>query len=207
MLLSILASAASAAGSYTVNAHPVATEIQQLLRYYQYPPGDYYIDVNGNFGQTGTPPAGNIYGGPVNNWRGEPKDIANNPIAQAYVNGVAGVRVFWVYSPSIFSGATGGASGYYHLCPGNRYFRSSEGAINVGGSYDPGAGGNGPFAGATGTNQGGGQWTVIDSPNGPLISLSGSDGSRQIPLSTLLQGKWKMGQTSYAAEVGKASCP
>jgi len=207
IVISVGIQAKNAQTRYTVNGQPVASEMQQLLSFHGFKPGDYYIDTAGNYGNKGSPPSGNIDGGPVRNWRGEPKSVADNAYAQAYVNGIAGVRVFWVYSPSIFSGATGGASGYYHLCPNNRYFRSSEGAINVGGDYNAQTGQNNAWGGVAGTHQGGGRWSVNPSANGPLLQLSGSDGSHSVLLSTLLQGSWKMGQTKYAAEPGKASCP
>ena len=197
----------SAKTEYTVNGHEIAPEMSMLLTFYGFAAGDYYVDNFGNYGKTGAAPTGNISGGPVSNWSGkEPVGIANNAYAQAYVNGVKGIRVFWVYSPSIFSGATGGSSGYYHICPGNVYYRSSEGGISVGGEYDSTTGHNGPWAGVAGTRQGGGRWTIQNSANGPLLVLTGTDGTHQVLITTLLQGRWKIGQTSYAVEANKASC-
>lgn len=201
--------AAPASAAYTVNGQKVAPEMQELMAFHGYKPGNYYIDNFGNYGQSGQPPSGNINGGPPQNWSGvEPSGTAGNPYAQAYVNGVTGVRVFWVYSPSIFSGATGGASGYVHICPNNVFHRSAESAINVGGEYDSQRGGNKPWGGVAGTSQSSGRWTIEKSPNGPLLALYGPDGGVQrVALQTMLQGRWKFGQTKYAAESGKASCP
>lgn len=198
-LLAVLSAAPSYAKSeYTVNGHRVAEEISALLSHQGYPAGDYYVDQFGNYGQIGQPPQGNLDGGPVSNWQGEPQGIANNPYAQAYVNGIQSVRIFWIYSPSVFSGATGGASGYYHICPERLYYRSSEGAINIGTS-------NG-WAGSAGTDTGGGHWTLEESENGPYIILAGSDGAHQFLLENIIRGKWQQGQFKYAVEFGKASC-
>ena len=193
--------------TYTVNGQSVAPEMQQLLSFYGYKAGSYYIDAYGNFGVSGEKPKGNIDGGMARNWSGrEPVGIANNPYAQAYVNGVAGLRVFWVYSPSVFSGATGGSSGFYHICPGNVYYTSSEGSTSVGGDYNSSIGGNNSWAGVAGNSQGGGRWSVQSTANGPVLALNGTDGSRQVLLTTLLQGKFKVGQTKYVIEQNKASC-
>ncbi|MHA7871214.1 MAG: hypothetical protein ACX939_02580 [Hyphococcus sp.] len=194
--------------AYTVNGQPVADEMQKLMAFYDIGPGDYYIDPYGNYGPAGQPPTANIDGGPPRNWSGvEPKGIDNNAYAQAYVNGVAGVRIFWVYSPSMFSGATGGSSGYVHVCPGNVYYRSSEGALNVGGEYDVETGHNDSWAGVAGISSGAGRWAVEDSAQGPVLAFFDSDGGAQrVALATMLQGRWKFGQTTYAAEAAKASC-
>jgi hypothetical protein len=195
-------------GSYTVNGKAVAPEMRQLLSSHGFAPGNYYIDVHGNFGLKGQPPTGNIDGGAPRNWSGtEPTGVRDNPYAQAYVNGVVGVRVFWVYSPSIFSESTGGSSGYYHICSNNIYHRSSEGAINVGGEYDSQTGHNKSWAGAAGTSQGSGRWTIESGANGPMLTLFTSDGGVQrVLISTMLRGRWKAGQVTYVVEAGKASC-
>ncbi|WP_428408015.1 hypothetical protein [Hyphococcus sp.] len=197
------ANAGADGGAYTVNGEPVAPEMQKLMAHYGIGPGAYFIDAYGNYGPSGAAPVANLDGGAPRGWSGaEPRGIANNPYAQAYVNGVTGVRVFWVYSPSIFSGATGGSSGYVHVCPGNVFYRSSEGAVNVGGEY-----GSQSWGGVAGTAQSAGRWVIEDSANGPLLAFYDSDGSAQsVALATMLQGSWKFGQTKYAAEAGKASC-
>ena len=194
------ASAQAKADGYTVNGRPVAPEMAALLEHGGFAPGPYYVDRQGNYGKSGQPPQGNLDGGPPRGWTGtEPRGIANNPYAQAYVNGVSGVRVFWVYSPSIFSGASGGSSGYYHICPNHVFHRSSEGATSIGG--------NGSWAGVAGTSSGGGRWKIERGAAGPVLALFGQDGNVQrVPIATMLQGRWKAGQTTYAVEQGKASC-
>ena len=159
-------------------------------------------DAAGNYGPKGQAPVGNLGGGPPVNWRGEPQGLADNPYAQAYVNGVVGTRIFWVYSPSIFSGATGGSSGYYHICAGNRFYSSAEGATNLGGGS-----GDAGWVGVAGTSEYAGSWSVQRSPNGPLLTFSGSGGSNQLLLTTLLQGRFVDGRTQYAVEAGQATCP
>ena len=202
------AAPAQATGGYTVNGAAVAPEMGDLMAFYGFAPGAYYVDANGNYGASGEPPAGNLDGGPTRNWGGvEPTGVDGNSYARAYVNGVRGVRVFWVYSPSIFSEAKGGSSGYVHVCPNNIYHRSSEGAISVGGEYNPEFGVNESSAGVAGVSQSSGKWAVESGPNGPTLALYAADGGAQrVPLATMLQGRWKFGQTSYATEVGKASC-
>lgn len=193
---------------YTVNGETVAPEMRKLMAFYGIGPGAYYIDAQGNYGPVGEAPQGNIDGGPARNWSGvEPKGVANNPYAQAYVNGVTGVRIFWVYSPSMFSGATGGSSGYVHVCAGNVYHRSSEGATSIGGEYDVETGHNDSWAGVAGVSRDAGRWAIEDSANGPLLAFYDSDGGAQrVALATMLQGRWKAGQTTYAVEIGKAAC-
>ena len=205
---SAFSAVAQAGDGYTVNGAPAAPEMGKLMAFYGFGPGAYYIDANGNYGLAGEAPGGNLDGGPARNWSGvEPTGVAGNPYAQAYVNGVAGVRVFWVYSPSIFSGATGGSSGYVHICPANVYHSSSEGALNVGGEYDSQAGQNDSWAGVAGVSRNAGRWAIEDSANGPVLALfDNAGGARRVPLATMLQGRWKHGQTTYAAEVGKATC-
>lgn len=194
--------------SYIVNGMPVADEMQQLMAFYGYGPGAYYIDPYGNYGASGNAPTGNIDGGPVRNWSGvEPTGMANNPYAQAYVNGVTGARIFWVYSPSMFSGATGGSSGYVHVCSANIYHRSSEGASNIGGDYDVETGHNDFWAGVAGVSQGSGRWEIESGANGPMLAFyDASGGAQRVAIATMLQGRWKAGQTTYAVEAGKASC-
>lgn len=194
---------ASANDDYTMNGAGVAPEMQKLMAHYGFGPGAYYIDQYGNYGLSGEAPSGNFHGGPVNNWSGvEPTSVEGNPYAQAYVNGVTGVRVFWVYSPSIFSGVTGGSSGYVHICPGNVYHSSSEGASNVGGGY-----GDNSWAGVAGMSRNAGKWGIEDTPNGPMLAVyDNAGGAQRVLIATMLQGKWKYGQTTYAAESGKAAC-
>ncbi|MEO1135850.1 MAG: hypothetical protein AAFW68_04450 [Pseudomonadota bacterium] len=193
---------------YTVNGEAVAPEMQKQMAFYGIGPGAYYIDAQCNYGPEGEAPAGNIDGGPARNWGGvEPRGTDNNPYALAYVNGVTGVRIFWVYSPSMFSGATGGSSGYVHVCPGNVYHRSAEGATNIGGDYDVETGHNDSWAGVAGMSSGAGRWAIEDSAQGPQLAFFDSEGgSQRVALATMLQGRWKFGQTTYAAEAGKASC-
>ena len=197
------ASSEAANGGYTVNGAPVAPEMQQLMAFYGFGPGAYYIDANGNYGLSGAAPSGNLDGGPARGWSGvEPASPAESLYAQAYVNGVAGVRVFWIYSPGIFSEATGGSSGYVHICPGNVYHSSSEGATNVGGGY-----GDNSWAGVAGMSRNAGRWGIEESPNGPVLAVyDNSGGAQRVPIATMLQGKWKYGQFTYAAEAGKAAC-
>ncbi len=204
----ILGCGAAAANGYSVNGQPAAAEMAKLLAHYGFEPGAYYVDANGNYGRTGAAPLGNIGGGPVRNWSGqEPSGVAGNPYAQAYVNGVVGVRVFWVYSPSMFSEAKGGSSGYVHICPQNVYRQTSEGAINVGGDYNSQYGQNESWAGVAGTSSGAGRWGIEDGPQGPVLALYGSDGgARRVPIATMLQGRWEAGGTTYAVEQGKAAC-
>lgn len=198
-----LAGSAMAQSDYTVNGAPVAPEMQQLMAFYGFGPGAYYIDANGNYGLSGEAPGGNLDGGPARGWSGvEPTGVDGNLYAQAYVNGVTGVRVFWIYSPGIFSEATGGSSGYVHICPGNVYHSSSEGATNVGGGY-----GDNSWAGVAGMSRNAGRWGIEESTNGPVLAVYDSaGGARRVPIATMLQGKWKYGQFTYAAEVGKAAC-
>ena len=210
LVLAMLAASAGAApgGSYTVNGQPVAAEMRELLAFHRFAPGAYYIDAQGNFGKSGEAPSGHVSGGPPRGWSGqEPQGTRNNPYAQAYVHGVVGVRVFWVYSPSLFSEATGGSSGYVHICPNQVAHRSSEGATNVGGEYNSETGHNRSWAGAAGVRQERGRWAIEKSPNGPVLAVYSADGSAQrVLLSTMLQGRWTVGQTTYAVEMGKASC-
>lgn len=200
-----ISSAMSAASNdgYTMNGAAIAPEMQKLMAHFGFGPGAYYIDNHGNYGLSGDAPSGNFHGGPVNNWSGvEPTGIDGNPYAQAYVNGVTGVRIFWVYSPSIFSGVTGGSSGYVHICPGNVYHSSSEGASNVGGGYNDNS-----WAGVAGMSRNAGRWAIEDTPNGPMLAAyDNAGGAQRVLIATMLQGKWKYGQTTYAAESGKAAC-
>ncbi len=194
--------------AYTVNGESIAPEMAQLMSFYDLTPGAYYIDPYGNYGLTGEAPTANIDGGPARNWSGvEPVGIENNAYAQAYVNGVTGVRFFWVYSPSIFSGATGGSSGYVHVCPANIYHRSSEGATNIGGDYDSSTGQNDSWAGVAGMSRNSGRWAIESGANGPTLAFYDNDGGVQrVAIATMLQGRWKVGQTTYAVEANKAAC-
>jgi hypothetical protein len=204
----VLGWGAAAEGGYTVNGAEIAPEMAALLAHYGFEPGAYYIDQNGNYGRSGSAPSGNFHGGPARGWSGvEPTGVGSNPYALAYVNGVTGVRVFWVYSPSIFSDVKGGSSGYVHICPGNVYHSSHEGAVNVGGDYDVGTGQNDSWAGVAGQSAATGRWTIENGPQGPTLALYGPDGgSQSVPVATMMQGSWTFNRTKYAAEAGKASC-
>ena len=211
----VAAPAFAAAQTYTVNGSEIAPEMAMLLEHIGFGPGAYFIDANGNYGKSGAAPTANFHGGPPRGWSGsEPTTVAGNPYAEAYVNGVTGARIFWVYSPSIFSGAKGGSSGYVHICPGNVYHASHEGAISLGGRYDgkehDAAGDPGmldPWAGVAGQSSNSGRWEIEKSAQGPVFAAFNADGgARRVPITTMLQGSWRHNNTKYAVEPGKASC-
>lgn len=202
-------------GKYTVNGAAVAPEMGMLLEHYGFEPGAYYIDADGNYGRSGAAPTGNLNGGPTTGWSGvEPTTVAGNPYAEAYVNGVTGARIFWVYSPSIMSDVKGGGSGYYHICPGNVYYASSEGSVSMSDRYsgkeyeDPGAGRViGSSVGVAGAGASSGRWAIEPGAAGPdLVGYASDGGTQRVPIATMLQGSWSVGQTKYAVEPGKASC-
>ena len=207
---------------YTVNGEPMTPDVIQMMTLFGMPPGAYYIDNYGNFGLVGQPPFMNLYeaqgleidpsqqgqqGAGVMpqapSVAPEQPPVQQPQPSQGDPAGIAGSRVFWVYSPSIFSSATGGASGYIHICPNNVFHRSSEGSFSVGGEYNSQIGGNESWAGGAHVARDGGSWSVA----GDTIVLQDADGSQQqIYLSDLQNGRWKIGQTKYAVERGKASC-
>lgn len=121
----------------------------------------------------------------------------------------AGSRIFWVYSPSIFSGASGGSSGYVHLCPGGLALRTSEGSISIGGELDERyEGGRRGWAGVAGTSADVGRWAIEPGSNGPTLAVYNSKGGVQrAAVNIVRRGSWKFGQTKYAIERNKASCP
>ncbi len=224
-LMMVLGAAAlpAAAQSYTVNGEQVDYQTQQMFYLAGFPPGAYYLDQQGNFGMVGQPPIMNLYEmqaqmgqqqtypqgqNPYGAYGGQPGGFSNTP------GDPTGSRIFWVYSPSMFSGARGGSSGYIHICPGGVYYRSSEGSISIGGEYRPymdsdpeNTGMNDSWAGMASTSQNAGQWTMQQGEQGPEVVLYNSDGStQQFPISTLQQGSWTWGQTRYAVESGSASC-
>ena len=211
----LFSASAARAGDYTVNGSSVAPEMAMLLEHLGFGPGAYYIDAQGNYGKSGEPPQGNFHGGPARGWSGaEPTTVVGNPYAEAYVNGVSGARIFWVYSPSIFSDVKGGGSGYYHICPGNVYYASSEGSVSLSDRYngkaheDPGAGRViGSSVGVASTGSSAGRWAIEKGVQGPeLVGYAPDGGANRVPIATMLQGSWKVGQTKYAVEAGKASC-
>lgn len=193
---------------YSINGSAVAPEMGALLKHYGFEPGAYFIDPNGNYGRSGSAPMGNLSGGPMHGWSGvEPTTIDGNPYAQAYVNGVAGVRVFYVYSPSIFSDIKGGASGYYHICPDNVYYQSHEGAVSMGGGGDAAKTEDRSWVGMAQQSDGGGRWEIESGPQGPTLALySQQGGGQRVPITVLLQGKFEYNQTKYVVEAGKAAC-
>lgn len=194
-----VSSMSSASTNYSVNGFAVAPEMAMLLEFYGFKPDAYYIDRYGNYGSSGTSPTGNLDGGFVRNWNGvEPKSIAGNPYAQAYVNGVSGIRIFWVYSPSIFSGVRGGGSGYYHICPNNVYYATSEGSVS--------ASGRGTYGGVASSGARSGRWAIEKSINGPVLAGYGANGTTRVALTTLLQGTWTVGRTKYSVQTGRADC-
>ncbi len=193
---------------YSVNGTPVAPEMGALLQHYGFEPGAYYIDPNGNYGRSGSAPMGNLSGGPMRGWSGkEPTTIDGNPYALAYVNGVAGVRVFYVYSPSVMSDIKGGASGYYHICPDNVYYQSHEGAVSMGGGPDKTKTEDRSWGGMAQQSNNKGRWEIGSSPQGPTLVLYGQQGGGQeVPITVLLQGRFEYNQTEYVVEAGKAAC-
>ncbi|MGF1605097.1 MAG: hypothetical protein ACFB22_02050 [Rhodothalassiaceae bacterium] len=220
-LLALAVPAAAQGPAYTVNGQPVDPQTQQMLQWYGLPPGAYYIDQIGNFGRVGEPPVANVYGGPPRLPNGQPMppgQTAPQPQRQPQAapqqapgggggGGLAGLRIFWVYSPSIFSGATGGSSGYIHLCPNNVFHRSSEGSLSVGGDYNSEYQMNDSWAGMAHTARSAGRWQVQNSPQGQMLMLTNPDGSQQsFYLNAIRQGRWSIGRTKYAVEQGKAQC-
>jgi len=182
-----------ASHSYTVNGSAVAPEMVMLLEFYGFDPGAYYIDRHGNYGASGTPPSGNLNGGFVRQWNGvEPKSILGNAYAQAYVYGVRGARIFWVYSPGISSDVRGGGSGYYHICPNNVYYATTEGSVSVSGG--------GTSGGVASNSARSGRWTIEQTIYGPVLVGHGTNGANRVALATLLQGSWTVGRTKYSIE-------
>ncbi len=205
----MIAAPANAQGeTYTVNGSVVAPEMGLLLAHYGFAPGAYYIDANGNYGQSGNPPQGNFDGGPVRGWSGsEPTTVTGNPYAEAYVNGVTGVRIFWVYSPSIVSDVKGGSSGYYHICPGNVYYATSEGSVGMSDRYSGNQNDTQTSVGVAGTSRSAGRWAIEAGAQGPeLVGYAPDGGVQRVPLVTMLQGSWTVNRTKYVVEPGKASC-
>ena len=207
---------------YTLNGQPVPQDMAMQMYMNGLPPGAYQFDEYGNFGMVGAEPFINADGGPVRysgpkitdmqgGMFGEQPSQPQQPTSPGGYgmggntggNGIEGTRIFWIYSPSIFSEARGGASGYIHLCSGGVFHRSSEGSFSVGGEYNSQTQSNDPWAGGAGTSRGSGQWQV----QGTSVMLYDHDGGQQtIPLQYLNQGSWKIGQHKYASERGRASC-
>ncbi|MBI1392916.1 MAG: hypothetical protein GC152_09270 [Alphaproteobacteria bacterium] len=197
-------------GVYRVNGEVPSADVARTMTLNRLPHGDYYVRENGDFGLSGEAQFGNVNGGPPREGAALPllpKDDGSR-LYPDIVAKAAGARIFWVYSPSMFSGATGGSSGYVHLCPGGLALTSSEGAVGVGGEYDPRyEGGRSGSAGVAGTSAGAGRWAIEPGAQGPDLAVYGADGgSSRAPVATVSQGKWKGGQTTYAIEPGKASC-
>ncbi len=179
------AMAASASGAY---ADPYAAGFAQ--------------GFSQSMGQPGYAATPNPYaqGAPQGYGYGQPQ------MGGAGADGVAGSRVFWVTSASLFSSA-GGASGYVHLCPGGVLRTSSESSVSVGGDYNSQTMRNNDWAGAAGVSQGGGRWAVENSQDGPVVALYFADGSTgSYALSNVQSGSWSWGRTRYAVERGQASC-
>jgi len=195
------------------------------------PPGGYYVDEVGDFGPLDEAPVMNIYsGGPaLGTGSGAPPQLpaatpapaqdpppavtapatpdTTPPVTDAAA-ALVGARIFWVYSPSIFYSATGGASGYIHLCPGSVFHRSSESSFSVGGDYDSEHGMNDSWAGGAHVARSSGRWSLQGAGAGVALLLQNADGSTQrFAADALRQGRWQIGQTRYAVESGRASCP
>ncbi len=214
----LFAPAAPAQPLYTVNGEPVTQELHQMMAFMGMQPGAYYVDNVGDFGLIGQRPFANIKGGPaLGTGTARPMNASQTrPTSQApmpQVNdggqggsggqSIVGSRVFWVYSPSVFSSARGGSSGYIHFCRNGVFHRSSEGSVSVGGEYNSRTQSNDAWAGAAGTSRNSGRWQV---QQGTVI-LTNPDGSEQrFNLQGFTQGRWTIGRTKYAVERGKASC-
>lgn len=202
------------AAACTINGQALTPQQRAFFDQLGLPHGDYYLKENGDLGIIGNDPMLNLIkmfeemqrqaqgGAPA---FGGQAGQSQQPYQSSPQNGgIEGMRVFWVYSPSIFSGATGGSSGYIHLCPGGVFYRSSEGSISVGGDYNSEYQMNDSWAGAAGTSRGAGRWMV---QNGTVSMVDNNGNRTDVPMSTISQGSWKWGQTKYAVERGRASCP
>ncbi len=110
------------------------------------------------------------------------------------VAGVDGTRVFWIQT-SILSNS--GGSGYVHFCPGGVFYTSSEGSFLLQG------------AGGAHTSRGAGAWRLTQNRGYPYVTMQFNDGSSGgYWVGNLTSGRsWRMGQTKYAAEQGRATCP
>ena len=220
LILGVSTADAQGATGYTLNGEPVPQDMAFQMYMNGLPPGAYQFDEYGNFGVEGEEPFINADGGPVRYSGAKITDMMQGGVfgssqsqqpaapggygSQGYGgNGLEGTRIFWIYSPSIFSEARGGASGYIHLCPGGVFYRSSEGSVSVGGGYNSQTQSNDGWAGAAGTSRGAGQWQL----QGNMVALYNNDGGQQnFSAQNIAQGSWKVGQYKYAAERGRASC-
>lgn len=115
---------------------------------------------------------------------------------------VAGGRLVYYTSSSIFSPGTASSMTFMHFCSDGKFYSTTDASFSIEGDY------GGSAHGSSRGNQHG-KWSVFQKGGQSLILLQYSNGTREVSVlneQRLRQGRWKQGNTQYAFERGKAAC-
>lgn len=119
----------------------------------------------------------------------------------ALFQAIAGSRLAYYTRTSILNDSTASSLTFVSFCPDSRFYVQTEGSFSV-----EGYGGN-----AQGANRGqrSGTWQIFHAQGVPSLRLVFADGTvteYPINLQGLYDGRWRVGNTQYAIERGKAVC-
>lgn len=125
-----------------------------------------------------------------------------SPADASLHNLIAGGQLVYYTRTSYVNSSTASAMTYVNFCPDGSFNTSTDGSYSVEGNY----GGN-----AHGVNRGNnyGRWEVLQYNGTPVVKLTYANGNTSMnPFSRerLLSGRWRIGNTQYAFQRGKAAC-
>lgn len=115
---------------------------------------------------------------------------------------IAGSRLVYYTRTSILNDSTASSITYVSFCPDNRFFIQYDSSFSVEGD----TGGNAQGAGYGNKS---GIWQIIHQQGAPAVKLAFANGEvsvNPINLQHLQAGRWRVGNTQYAIERGKAVC-
>ena len=127
---------------------------------------------------------------------------ATRPADADLFNLIAGGQLVYYTRTSYVNSSTASSMTYVNFCPNGSFNTSTDGSYSVEGNY----GGN-----AHGVNRGSnyGRWEVLQYNGSPVVKLTYANGNTSMnPFSRerLLSGRWRIGNTQYAFQRGKAAC-
>jgi hypothetical protein len=139
---------------------------------------------------------------PVEETSNAPESEMNPEVSAELHRLISGGQLVFYRRTSYVSSSTASSMTYVNFCPDGSFNTSTDGSYSVEGDY----GGNVHGASRAADY---GRWEVLTHNGSPAIKLTYADGNTSINLFSrerLRKGRWRIGNTQYAFQRGKAVC-